>query len=106
MWILFWVVFLLIGIAVLLPLYLHLLIDLKRYNHEQFVEMGSPSLFMLSPGRGIRLQRFIYAGSKQEQIHPAVKKKCRVLAVLTPVYVFLVFLLLFFAVRLEVASIS
>lgn len=104
MWMLIWIGFLLIGIAVLLPLYLHLLIDLKKYNQKEFVEIGSPELFMISPNRGLRLQRFIYSGSTQDQIHPAVKKKCRVLGIITPIYVILVFLILFWAVRMELSA--
>ena len=104
MWVMFWIGFLLIGIAILLPLYMHLLIDLKKYNHDKFVEMGSPGLFMTSPGRGIRLQKFIYSGHKEDQIHPAIKKKCRVLGILTPIYVILVFAILFLAVRMETYS--
>ncbi|MDH3493690.1 MAG: hypothetical protein OEM82_09085 [Acidobacteriota bacterium] len=103
MWIFIWVGFLLIGIAVLLPLYLHLLIDLKKFNPDEFAELGSPTLFMISPNRGLRLQGFIYSGSHQEQIHPAVRNKCRVLGILTPIYVILVFLILFWAVRMEMS---
>lgn len=106
MWILFWIGFLLIGIATLLPLYAGLLIDLKEYNRKEFVEMGSPQLFMLSPARGLRLQRFIYVGSKAEGIHPLVRKKSLLLGIITPVYVILVFLILFWAVRMEMSALS
>lgn len=104
MWILFWIGFLLIGIAVLLPLYAGLLIDLKKYNHKEFVEIGSPQLFMLSPARGLRLQGFIYGGSKKEGIHPLVRKKSVLLGIVTPIYVVLVFLILFWAVRMELLA--
>ncbi|NNE67461.1 MAG: hypothetical protein HKN33_12920 [Pyrinomonadaceae bacterium] len=105
MWILIWVGFLLIGIAILLPMYLHLLIDLEKYNNDEFVGIGSPQLFMISPARGLRLQRFIYVGSRAENIHPAVKKKCTALGFMTPIYVILVFLILFWAVRMEMQGI-
>ena len=106
MWILFWVGFLLIGIAVLLPMYLHLLIDLEKHNNKEFVEMGSPQLFMISPARGLRLQHFIYVGSRADNIHPSVRKKSTVLGFMTPIYVILVFLILFWAVRMELSGIT
>lgn len=104
MWILFWVAFLLTGIAVLLPLYARLLRDIEEYNPDEFINMRRPQLFMISPSRGIRLQYFIYSGSRKSGIHPSVTKRSRLLAILTPVYVFLVFLFLFLAVRMELQA--
>jgi hypothetical protein len=101
MWLLFWVGFLLMGIFVLLPLYARLLRDVEKYNYDEFIEMRRPQLFMLSPARGIRLQYFIYSGSKKKGIHSSVAKRCRVLAILTPTFVILVFVTLFLAVRME-----
>lgn len=104
MWILLWVVFLLVGIAVLLPLYARLLKDVEEHNNDEFIQMRRPQLFMISPARGIRLQYFIYSGSKKSGIHPLVAKRCRLLAILTPAYVLMVFLILFLAVRMELQA--
>ncbi len=104
MWLLLWVGFLLLGISVLLPLYARLLREIEKHNPDEFIEMRRPQLFMISLSRGIRLQYFIYSGSKKEGIHPLVAKRCRLLAILTPLYVLLVFIILFFAVRMELQA--
>ncbi len=74
-------------IVVLMPLYAQLLRALERYNPDVFVALGQPTLWMASPERGIRLQRFIYADCRRPEIHPRVRRVCCVLAVLTPLLV-------------------
>lgn len=74
-------------IAVLMPLYARLLRALERYNPDAFAALGRPTLFMLSPGRGLRLQRFIYVQCRAPDMHPKVCRLCRTLAVLTPLLV-------------------
>lgn len=85
-----WVLFLLFGIAALLILYRKLLNELEQRNPDEFEAIGRPSLFMFSPSRGIRLQKFIYFDSRDSGISPSVGKLCRLLAVLTPTFVILV----------------
>ena len=94
-WIGPWALFVVAGIAVLLPLYAKLLNALRRHNPDEYVAIGSPTLFMASPSRGIRLQRFIYSGSKKPGIAPEVARMCGILGVLTPTFVVLVYAMLF-----------
>ena len=86
-----WALFLLSGIGVLLILYGKLLRDLERFNPNEFEMLGRPSLFMYSPHRSIRLQKFIYFESQKNGIHPNIVRLSRLLGVLTPAFVILVF---------------
>ncbi len=86
-WILLFAILFVGGIVLLLVLYGKLLSQLKRHNPEVFLAIGSPSLFMHSPRRGMQLQRFIYRGSQQPHIHPDVAKLSRWLGILTPLFV-------------------
>lgn len=85
-----WLLFVAAGCAVLLPLYARLLTSLQRHHPRQFDALGRPTLFMVSPGRGIRLQRFIYTGARQPGIHPQVSRLARLVGLLTPLFVALV----------------
>ena len=91
MWIVWWLVFLAGGIALLLPLYALMLHDLEKYNNDEFVRIGSPKLLMISPLRGLRLQGFIFKDSRSRKIHRSVRSKCLALAILTPLFVVSVF---------------
>lgn len=91
MWLIIYFAVIIAGIALLLPLYNKLLKDLERFNEKVFDQLGRPSLFMASPRRGIGLQSFIYRGSREPEIHPVVARQCRILGVLTPLFVALVF---------------
>ncbi len=86
-WILLFAVFLVGGIVLLLALYAELLRRLKEHNPREFRAIGSPTLFMYSPRRGLQLQRFIYSESKEASINPRVAKLCRLVGVLTPLFV-------------------
>ena len=90
-WLMSWILILVTGIALLLLLYAQLLRSLKKHNPMEYVALGSPTLFMYSPSRSIRLQKFIYVGSRKPNIHPNVYRLCQLLGILTPVFVALVF---------------
>lgn len=100
-----WVLLLIGGIAILLPLYSLLLRDFQKYNETEYREAGSPTLFMISPGRGIRLQKFIYIDSRKPGIHPAVAAKSMALAILMPLYVVSVFALYFWGMWKELSTV-
>ena len=85
-----WLLFVAAGCAVLLPLYARLLESLQRHHPQQFDALGRPTLFMVSPARSIRLQRFIYTGARQPGIHPEVSRLARLVGLLTPLFVALV----------------
>ncbi len=87
-----WILFLLLGISVLLNLYGRFLDDLERHNADTFDAIGRPRLFMVSPTRGVRLQKFLYSGSQAEHIHPSVAKRARLLRIITPLFVLAVFI--------------
>ena len=91
-WIVWWFVFLIGGIALLLPLYALMLHDLEKYNRDEFVRIGSPKLIMVSPVRSLRLQGFIFKDSRSKKIHHSVRSKCLALSILTPLFVVTVFL--------------
>ncbi len=85
-----WVLFVAAGCALLLPLYARLLKGLERHHPEQFEAMGRPTLFMASPARSLRLQRFIYTEARRPGVHPQVARLARLIGVLTPLFVVLV----------------
>ncbi len=85
-----WLLFVAAGCALLLPLYARLLKGLERHHPEQFEAMGRPTLFMASPARGLRLQRFIYTEAHRPGVHPQVVRLARLIGVLTPLFVVLV----------------
>lgn len=85
-----------VGIALLLPMYARLLRDLETLNPDQFIDLGRPSLFMSSPGRGLRLQRFIYFGSRAPGIHPSVSRQSRVLGCAVPLFLAILLVILVF----------
>ena len=104
-WIIAFLVLLIGGIATLLPLYAAMLRDFEKYNEDEFKAAGSPKLFMISPSRGLRLQRFIYFDSRNKGIHPKVASQSTMLAVLTPLYVLFLFGLYFWGMWSELAAI-
>ena len=85
-----WLLFVAAGCAVLLPLYARLLSSLQRHHPREFEALGRPTLFMVSPARSIKLQRFIYTGARQSGIHPEVARLARLVGLLTPLFVALV----------------
>jgi len=89
-WLTIYLVVIIAGIALLLPLYNKLLKDLERHNEEVFDRLGRPTLFMASPRRSIGLQKFIYVGRSEPGIHPSVVRQCRILGIMTPLFVLLV----------------
>lgn len=85
-----WLLFVAAGCAALLPLYARLLKSLQRHHPQEFKALGRPTLFMVSPARSIKLQRFIYSGARQSGIHPQVARLARLVGLLTPLFVALV----------------
>lgn len=91
-----WLLFVAAGCAVLLPLYARLLTSLQHHHPREFDALGRPTLFMVSPARSIRLQRFIYTDARQPGIHPEVAKLARLVGLLTPLFVALVLVSFFY----------
>ncbi len=103
MLIIFWFGFLILGMAALLPLYSGLLEDLNRYHKRIYEDLGSPTLIMFSPAKSLKLQKFIYTCSSQKGIYPDVAQKCRLLSVMTPLYLIGVVVLFVWALLSELS---
>ncbi len=101
MLIILWFGFLILGVAVLLPLYSGLFDDLVRYHKRLYQDLGSPTLFMFSPKKSLKLQKFIYTCSSQKGIYPDVAQKCKLIGFLTPLYLIAVVVLFVWAVWSE-----
>ena len=86
-WLAPWLLFLLAGIAILLPLYGKLIRMLRELHPDVYERIGSPTLFMVSPRRGIRLQKFIYRESSDSDIAPPIARLSGMIGILTPIYV-------------------
>ncbi len=97
-----WLLFVAAGCALLLPLYARLLDGLQRHHPQQFEALGRPTLFMASPRRSIRLQRFIYTQARGPGIHPKVASLARWLGVLTPLFVGLVLVSFYYGYLLTI----
>lgn len=97
-----WLLFVAAGCAALLPLYARLLRGIERHHPREFDALGRPTLFMVSPARSIRLQRFIYTGARQPGIHPEVSRLARLIGLLTPLFVALVLVSFYYGYLLTI----
>lgn len=90
----FWVVFLIVGIAIIAPMYSKFLAALRRGNPEVFDELGRPSLFMMSPRKSLALQRFLYSSASTNDPDADIRKLAVRLRWITPAFVAGIFILL------------
>lgn len=103
-WLLGWLGFVAAGCAILLPLYGRFLTSLQRHHPEHFASLGSPTLFMASPSRSLKLQRFLYSGATRPEMHSSVRRLAHWLRLLTPVFVVLVFVLFYYGYLASIRS--
>lgn len=95
----FWIVFLVVGIAIILPMYAKFITALRHSNPSRYDELGRPTLFMMSPRKSLNLQRFIYSSAASSDPDADVRTLAVRLRWITPAFVAIVFLLLAIGLR-------
>lgn len=90
--IIIFVLTILLTLIVTVPLYMWLLRALAADHPHIFERLGRPSLMNGSPRVSLALQRFIYVGSREAGISPRVVTISRIVGIVTPLLVGLIFI--------------
>lgn len=93
-----------VTLVVTVPLYIWLLDAIAADHPQHYARLGRPTILNGSPRVSLALQRFIYVDSRETGISPRVATLSRILGIVTPLLVGLIFVEMLLATWLAVGG--